>query len=221
MGLSSIYLAQLTDQEPCRFQVDRPRTDAVKRPSAVTPLGDTDCLLSGRLLPRVRQEQALPEAALAELTDQGLRCRGHQEVGERAATRDVDARGILRIQLEHVVDVVQARVAFDHRDELELVAPREIGRAVGDRVGSLLVGHLQRLAHPVSGLGVPITGARPDTGDAPQLLLDLVGPRLIATGDERRFTLRDPRQRRDRVALAAQALWFSWMPDAPAVALYY
>src|SRR3989454_9316267 len=92
MGLSSIYLAQLTDQEPCRFQVDRPCPDAVKRHPAVTPLGDTDCLLSRRLLPRVRHEQALPEAALAELTDQALRFRGHQEVGERAATRDVDAR---------------------------------------------------------------------------------------------------------------------------------
>src|SRR5438874_4859231 len=100
MGLSSIYLAQLTDQEPCRFQVDRPRPDAVNRSSVVTPLGDTDCLLSRRLLPRIRHEQALPEAALAELTDQGLGFRGHHEVGERAATRDVSPRGVLRISLE-------------------------------------------------------------------------------------------------------------------------
>src|SRR5205814_23110 len=122
MGLSSIYLAQLTDQEPCRFQVDRPRPDAVNRSSVVTPLGDTDCLLSRRLLPRIR---------------------------------------------------------------------------------------------------LPITGARPDAGDAPQLLLELVGPRLVATGDERRFTLRDPRQRRDRVAHAAQARWISGRTDEQEVVVHH
>ena len=98
---------------------------------------------------RIRRQQfaygTQDSERLAEVTDQALRLRRHQEVGERPAASDVDPRGVLGIQLEHVVDVVQSRVSLDYRHELELVAPRQIRRPIGDRVGPFLVGHLQRL----------------------------------------------------------------------------
>src|SRR6266550_3127776 len=102
--------------------MDRLRLYSVKHGPAVTPLGDRPCLLSRRLLPRVRHEQALAEAGLAELPDQALCLRRHYKICERAAARDVDARRVLRIQLEYVVDVIQSWVPLDHRHELQLVA---------------------------------------------------------------------------------------------------
>src|SRR2546422_7036228 len=78
---------------------------------------------------------------------------------------------------------------------LDLGTPRQVGRPVRDRVGALLVGHLQCLAHPVSRLDVPAAGARrPDAGEAPELLLQLVSPRLVTTRHEGRSPLRKASQ---------------------------
>ncbi len=122
-----------------------------------------------------------------------------------------------------MVDVIQARVPLDHRDELELVAPREVGRAVGERVGPFLVGHLQRFGHAVPGLGVPtsIAPGRQDCGGAPQLLLHLMGPRLVAAGDEQRLALGDSLQRRNGVGHAAQARRIARRTDEQEVVVHH
>ena len=75
----------------------------------MTPLGDSPCLLSRRVLSRIRHEQALAEAAFPVFSDQPLGLWSEQEIGQRLAAGDIDARGVLRIQFEDVVDVVQSR----------------------------------------------------------------------------------------------------------------
>src|SRR5882724_13723331 len=112
MGPSSIYLAVPTDQEPCRFWVDRRRPKAVKHGPAMTPLGDSPCLLSRRVLSRVRHEQALAEAAFPVFPDQPLGLGSEQEIGQRLAAGDIDTRRVLRIELQYVVHVVEQRITF-------------------------------------------------------------------------------------------------------------
>src|SRR5213080_1265511 len=97
--------------------MDRPPPKAVKRYWAVTPLGDRRCLLSRRLLPRIRYEQALAETALAVFPDQSLGLGSDQEVGQCRTADDIDAGRVLRVELQHVVHVVQQRIALDHWEE--------------------------------------------------------------------------------------------------------
>src|SRR2546426_4080169 len=78
--------------------MDRPRPKAVKRCAAVTPLGDRRCLLSRRLLPRIRYEQALAETALAVFPDQSLGLGSDQEVGQCLTADDIDAGRVLRVE---------------------------------------------------------------------------------------------------------------------------
>src|SRR2546430_12488623 len=80
--------------------MDRPRPKAVKRCVAVTPLGDRRCLLSRRLLPRIRYEQALAETALAVFPDQSLGLGSDQEVGQCLTADDIDAGRVLRVELQ-------------------------------------------------------------------------------------------------------------------------
>src|SRR5213076_1210294 len=136
--------------------MDRPRPKAVKRYAAVTPLGDRRCLLSRRLLPRIRYEQALAETALAVFPDQSLGLGSDQEVGQCRTADDIDAGRVLRVELQHVVHVVQQRIALDHWEELQLVPPRQVGGPVGERVAVLFVGELERGAHPLPRLDVPL-----------------------------------------------------------------
>src|SRR2546422_1361312 len=116
--------------------MDRPRPKAVKRCVAVTPLGDRRCLLSRRLLPRIRYEQALAETALAVFPDQSLGLGSDQEVGQCLTADDIDPGRVLRVELQHVVHVVQQRIALDHWEELQLVPPRQVGGPVGESVRS-------------------------------------------------------------------------------------
>src|SRR5256885_6331760 len=103
--------------------MDRPRPTAVKRYAAVTPLGDRRCLLSRRLLPRIRYEQALAETALAVFPDQSLGLGSDQEVGQCRTADDIDAGRVLRVELQHVVHVVQQRIARSEEHTSELQSP--------------------------------------------------------------------------------------------------
>src|SRR5436189_5690561 len=122
--------------------MDRPRPKAVKRYAAVTPLGDRRCLLSRRLLPRIRYEQALAETALAEFPDHSLGLGSDQEVGQCLTADDIDAGRVLRVELQHVVHVVQQRIALDRWEALPLVPPRQVAGPVGQGRAVLFVGAL-------------------------------------------------------------------------------
>src|SRR2546427_177399 len=130
-------------------------------PRALTPVtlfGDRGCPSrrhspAVRLL-RIRHEQAPSEPCPVERADQRLGSRRDQELGERPAPGDVDARRVPGIELQHVVHVVQEWVALDQRHELQLVPPGEVRRPVGEGVAVLLVGELQRGAHALSRLDV-------------------------------------------------------------------
>ena len=62
----------------------------------------------------------------------------------------------------------------------------EIGPAIAQGVGALLVRHLEGLSHADPGRDVP-RAARCDARGLPELLLLLVGSRFVATRDERRL----------------------------------
>src|SRR3989442_4285969 len=120
------------------------------------PLGASGCLLWRRLLPRIRDEQALAETALAVFPDQSLSLGSDQEVGQCLTADDIDAGRVLRVELQHVVHVVQQRIALDHREQLQLVPPRQVGGPVGESVAVLFVGELEGGAHPLPRLDVPL-----------------------------------------------------------------
>src|SRR5260370_7704745 len=132
--------------------------------------------------PRIRFEQAPAEARPPDLRDPGLGGRGHQEVGERLAAGDVDAWGVLRVEVEHVVHVVEQRVALDQQGELHLIAPGEVGGAVAQGVGVLLVAQLQRLPHPLTRLAAPPPPIPPPARPSPP------PPLLTVTPSPRRLT---------------------------------
>jgi len=103
-----------------------------------------------------------------------------------------------------VVDVIEERISFDHRQELQSIPPGQIRRSIGEGVGALLVGHLERLAHPVScsTYQLPrrvVESWRCATASAPS-----GGSRPVAARDERLRTLGNAPQRRDRVVHTAQ-----------------
>jgi hypothetical protein len=138
--------------------------------------------------PGVRGEQLV--AVLLEAADQRLALGADQEVGERPRAVGVDARGL---HLDDVVRVRERRIAPDRHREPD-VPHREERARVGERIAALLAGHRQRRAHPLAGLDVPLP-AELHPGLLPQLLLLLVGARVVAAGDEHRLLLRDPLQR--------------------------
>src|SRR5207253_4835207 len=176
--------------------MDRPRPKAVKRYAAVTPLGDRRCLLSRRLVPRIRYEQALAETALAVFPDQSLGLGSDQEVGQCRTADDIDAGRVLRVELQHVVHVVQQRIALDHWEELQLVPPRQVGGPVGERVAVLFVGELERGAHPLPRLDVPLASRWAREARAlPKQLLALVRAGLVAARDEDAAPLGDLAER--------------------------
>src|SRR5881398_4066 len=202
--------------------MDRPRPKAVKRYAAVTPLGDRRCLLSRRLLPRIRYEQALAETALAVFPDQSLGLGSDQEVGQCRTADDIDAGRVLRVELQHVVHVVQQRIALDHWEELQLVPPRQIGGPVGEGVAVLFVGELERRAHPLPRLDVPVVSrdAR-ETRALPEQLLALVGTRLIAARYEQGPPFGNPPDRRHRVAQAPQPRRVARRADDEELVVHY
>src|SRR6266581_2264725 len=193
--------------------MDRPRPKAVKRGAAVTPLGDRRCLLSRRLLPRIRYEQALAETALAVFPDQSLGLGSDQEVGQCLTADDIDAGRVLRVELQHVVHVVQQRIALDHWEELQLVPPRQVGGPVGESVAVLFVGKLERRAHPLPRLDVPLASRWAREACAlPEQLLALVRAGLVAARDEGAAPLGDFAERRHRVTQTAQPRWVARGP---------
>src|SRR6266550_2196355 len=194
--------------------MDRPRPKAVKRYAAVTPLGDRRCLLSRRLLPRIRYEQALAETALAVFPDQSLGLGSDQEVGQCLTADDIDAGRVLRVELQHVVHVVQQRIALDHWEELQLVPPRQVGGPVGESVAVLFVGELERGAHPLPRLDVPLASRWAREARAlPEQLLALVRAGLVAARDEDAAPLGDLAERRHRVTQTAQPRRVACGPD--------
>src|SRR2546426_548551 len=194
--------------------MDRPRPKAVKRYAGVTPLGDRRCLLSRRLLPRIRYEQALAETALAVFPDQSLGLGSDQEVGQCLTADDIDPGRVLRVELKHVVEFVQKRLALDHGEELQLVPPRQVGGPVGESVAVLFVGELERGAHPLARFDVPLASRWAREARAlPEQLLALVRAGLVAARDEDAAPLGDLAERRHRVTQTAQPRRVARGPD--------
>src|SRR5438093_13471366 len=101
--------------------MDRPRPKAVKRYAAVTPLGDRRCLLSRRLLPRIRYEQALAETALAGIPDQPTGIGSEHGVGKSSIADHVDESRAPGVKLLDAQRIAMHIIALDQLVGLHLV----------------------------------------------------------------------------------------------------
>ncbi len=82
--------------------------------------------------------------------------------------RRVDARTVGRVHFHHGVDVQQGPVLLDQDRQVDALAERQVGRAIGEGVRAPIIGDAERLSHPLPGLDVP--GApRLHAGLLPQL----------------------------------------------------
>src|SRR5258708_38432120 len=120
-------------------------------------------------LPCIGHEQALAEPPAPELADELLRGGGHEEIRECSPTFHVDTGGVLGVPLEHVIHVVQRRVALHQRHQAHAIPPTEIGGNVREDVRALLLGHLQGLAHALTRFHVPHPRWGAHSRSAPQL----------------------------------------------------
>ena len=160
---------------------------AVRETSAERPSTSGTASISP---PRRGRRAARPYSLDAKPTDLVLGRRRGDPVGELLGAGAVH---VLALDHDHVVGVQQVLAALDQHVEVEVLG-REERAPVRERVGLLLAGDRERLAHALAGLDVP-RALRLDPGRLPERQLLRVRARLVSARGERRLGLGDARER--------------------------